>query len=49
LEPSKGGGLIVAAKLDTESLLTSSGFWIVRELGKFQYILIPNFTSNFMA
>jgi len=49
LEPSKGGGLIVAAKLATESLLTKSDFWIVRELGNFQYILIPNIIINFMA
>jgi hypothetical protein len=49
LEPSKGGGLIVAVKLDTESLLTLSGFWIVRRLGNFWYILIPNIIINFMA
>ena len=41
--------MIVAAKLDTESLLTSSGFWIVRKLGNFWYILIPNIIINFMA
>jgi isoprenylcysteine carboxyl methyltransferase (ICMT) family protein YpbQ len=47
LEPSNAFSLIVVAKLVTESLSAIIDFWIVKNLGRFWYILISNITSKF--